>query len=49
MLRRFVDTHLKGAANYEAFRNLIIDQMVDEGYEPDGMREVVTNILAAGS
>jgi energy-coupling factor transporter ATP-binding protein EcfA2 len=49
ILRRFVGTRLKGAANYEAFRSLIVDQMADDRFEPEGMREVVSEILAAGN
>jgi hypothetical protein len=45
ILRRFVDTHLTGAANYEAFRNLILDQMADDNYEPVGMRSVVDHVM----
>jgi hypothetical protein len=49
ILRRFVDTQLRGAAAYEAFRSLIVDQMADDRYEPEGMREVISLILEAGN
>jgi energy-coupling factor transporter ATP-binding protein EcfA2 len=45
ILKRFVDDRLAGKANYEAFRNIILDQMVDGNYEPPGMRSVVDTIL----
>jgi predicted ATPase len=32
---------------YEIFRNLLLSQMSDDGYKPEGMREVVKTILTA--
>lgn len=45
LLSAFVTAFVTGV-NYEAFRNLILDQMVDERYEPPGMAEVVAAISA---
>lgn len=46
ILKRFLDHHLRGIASYEAFRNVILDKMVDNGYEPEGMKSVVLTVLA---
>lgn len=46
ILQRFAGEELGGKASYEGFRNLIVDQMVDAGYEPPGMRIVIDAILA---
>lgn len=46
ILRAFVTKHVPGV-NYESFRNLIIDQMLDDEYEPAGMKAVIDAILAA--
>jgi hypothetical protein len=43
ILKRFVGRHVQGVS-YEAFRNIIIDKMVDAGYQPSGMSEVITKI-----
>lgn len=42
MLASF-STHVSGVS-YEAFCNLILDQMVDEGHEPEGMRAALDQI-----
>lgn len=47
ILQKFVSKELAGKATYEGFRNLIVDQMVDDGYEPPGMRQVLDIIMAA--
>jgi predicted ATPase len=47
ILRRFAGEQLTGKANYEAFRNVIIDQMVDGNYQPPGMLRVIEHIIAA--
>lgn len=47
ILRRFAAEQLSGTANYEAFRNVIIDQMVDGKYQPPGMMHVIEKVLAA--
>lgn len=46
VLRRFVGKYGKGI-KYEMFRNLIIARMRDNGYQPEGMRIVLTGILEA--
>jgi hypothetical protein len=43
ILALFVDEHLTGV-NYEAFRNLVLDQMVDERHAPDGIASVLAEI-----
>lgn len=45
VLNAFVDEHVPGV-NYEAFRNLILDQMVDDRYVPQGMEKVLSSIDA---
>jgi hypothetical protein len=45
ILRKFVGRHMARIANYEAFRNVIVAQMVDEGHEPPGMRAVLNLVL----
>jgi hypothetical protein len=45
ILARFVATHGTGVS-YEHFRNLIVDQMVDDNYEPPGMKVLVDAIAA---
>lgn len=47
ILKRFAESQLSGKANYEAFRNVIVDQMVDANYEPLGMRQIIDLILSA--
>lgn len=47
ILQRFVHKELAGKATYEGFRNLVVDQMVDDGYEPAGMRQVIDVIIAS--
>lgn len=48
LLKRFVDSTLRGAASYEAFRNVILDQMVDDGHAPAGMARVFDIVLSDG-
>ncbi len=45
ILRAFAGEFLQGM-RYEYFRDLIISQMVNEGYQPDGMKAVLDQILA---
>jgi energy-coupling factor transporter ATP-binding protein EcfA2 len=45
ILRAFSGEFLQGM-RYEHFRNLIISQMVNEGYQPEGMKAVLDQILA---
>jgi hypothetical protein len=47
ILQRFAARELSGAGSYEGFRNVIVDQMVDSGYEPPGMRTVIDVIIAS--
>jgi hypothetical protein len=44
VLQRFVGAYVKGA-NYEAFRNLIIDQMIDDSFVPPEISDVMEDIL----
>jgi hypothetical protein len=44
ILKRFVGAKLSGSASYEAFRNVILDQMADDNFEPSGMRDIVNLI-----
>lgn len=46
ILGRFVSRNIPGVM-YEAFRNLILDQMVDDAFEPSGMRVVLDKIEGA--
>ncbi len=46
VLARFVSKRIPGVS-YSAFRNLVLDQMVDDDHKPAGMREVVDTILGA--
>lgn len=46
ILRNFV-SRSGLSVSYEMFRNLIISRMRDDGYEPEGMRVVLNNILEA--
>jgi len=41
ILQSFVRDHLDGAADYEAFRNVIVDKMTDDGFQPPGMSAVL--------
>jgi hypothetical protein len=43
ILKRFVGRHVPGV-NYEAFRNIVLDKMVDAGYQPSGMKGVIEEI-----
>ena len=43
ILKRFVGRHVRGV-NYEAFRNVVLDKMVDAGYQPYGMKKVIEKI-----
>ena len=45
VLQRFVDKHLGGNIRYEAFRNLVIEQMAEDGYQPPGMARLLERIL----
>jgi hypothetical protein len=45
VLREFVSTNVPGVS-YENFRNLVIDQMVDDGFQPEGMKDVIDAIEA---
>lgn len=44
VLKRFAGKHVRGIP-YEAFRDLILARMVDDSYQPAGMRTVVEMIL----
>ncbi len=45
ILKRFANKHA-GTVSYEVFRNLILAQMKDHGYRPEGMSIVIDHILA---
>ena len=45
ILRRFCGKHVQGM-RYEYFRDLIVSQMVSAGYEPEGMKAVLDEILS---
>lgn len=45
ILKRFANKHAP-SVNYEIFRNLIISNMKDAGYQPSGMKEVIDRILS---
>lgn len=47
VLQRFAANVLTGIGSYEGFRNVIVDQMVDAGFEPTGMRHVIDVIEAS--
>lgn len=44
ILQTFVRDHLEGAADYEAFRNVIVDKMTDESFQPSGMSAVLAMV-----
>lgn len=46
VLRRFAGKRAP-SISYEVFRNLIISQMKDDGYQPAGMKAVLDKIIAA--
>jgi hypothetical protein len=46
VLQRFAGKVLAGAGSYEGFRNVIVDQMVDAGFQPSGMRQVIEQIIS---
>jgi hypothetical protein len=46
ILSRYVQKHLDGVVRYEAFRNLVIDQMADDSYQPPSMKTLLEAILA---
>jgi len=46
VLSDFVSEHVPGVS-YESFRNLVIDQMIDDAFEPSGMSSVIEAIDAA--
>jgi hypothetical protein len=43
ILRRFVGQYVRGVS-YEVYRNIVLDKMVDSGYQPPGMKEVIEKI-----
>lgn len=45
ILRRFVGQHLSANVTYDGFVNLVIDAMVETHYQPDGMTQVLTQVL----
>ncbi|MGH8337543.1 MAG: hypothetical protein ACRETL_12130, partial [Gammaproteobacteria bacterium] len=45
ILKQFAQDRLAGAANYEAFRNLVLDKMTDDNYRPEGMQSVINVVL----
>ncbi len=45
ILKRFVSEHL--TCDYETLRNVVVDKMVLESYEPESMRSVLDEILSA--
>jgi predicted ATPase len=45
VLKRFVGKYAS-IVSYEVFRNLILSNMRDDGYRPDGMTKIVERILA---
>lgn len=45
ILGEFVRRHLERLVSYEAFRNLVIDQMVDDKYQPLGMKDVLEDAI----
>lgn len=45
ILNRFVGQHVHGT-NYEAFRNVIVNRMRESGYQPNGMKSIIAQILA---
>jgi predicted ATPase len=46
VLKRFVGKHAP-SVSYEVFRNLLLSQMKDQGYRPNGMKAVINKILSA--
>ena len=46
VLKRFVGKHAP-SVSYEVFRNLLLSQMKDQGYRPNGMENVIKKILNA--
>jgi predicted ATPase len=46
ILRKFAGKRAR-SISYEVFRNLILSQMKDDGFQPKGMKEVVESILNA--
>jgi hypothetical protein len=46
ILSDFVSQHVPGVT-YESFRNLVVDQMIDDAFEPRGMKAVIEAIDAA--
>ena len=45
ILKRFVEAHVHGV-RYSAFRNLIVELMKREEFCPEGMRQVLSDVLA---
>lgn len=46
VLKRFAGKHAP-SVSYEVFRNLILSQMKDQGYRPNGMEVIIKKILTA--
>jgi hypothetical protein len=46
ILRSFVASQ-RLSIPYEAFRNLIVSRMVDSGYQPEGMKKVINEIVTS--
>lgn len=47
ILKRFLQKELNGVIRYDLFRNMIVSDMVDAGYKPQGMSDVLNVITAA--
>lgn len=46
ILKMFVSDQLGGTVKYEAFRNLIVARMRDDGFQPEGMKRVVDHVIS---
>lgn len=46
ILQKFVSRE-NVSVTYEVFRNLVVSRMVEHGYKPDGMKEVISRVAAA--
>jgi len=44
ILKRFIGGHLEGHVNYAAFRNLVLDRMVEDKFQPPGMTQVLVRV-----
>jgi hypothetical protein len=49
VLKRFVDTKLRGVIGYTAFRDLLVARMRDESFEPVGMKIVIDKIVSSAA